>query len=563
MKRTLGLLLGLVAGSLLSSATEPNAGPAPGLRGAPVSGGDWSRDEFQFTFRFDNPLTTGGKKSSPHSTVYLYVPADARKIRALLLLQQNVVEQMISVHPAIRRVCDAESIAIAWCSPGFDLVFKDQPDRLHELVQAQFRQFGRSIGYPELGDVPLIAFGHSNTTAYAQNGAEARPDRVLAVLATHGWNGLNSLNHYHGPVLMFFGSYWEQKQQGLGHSANKGIVSLGEMKLRLQRGWMPISIVDEYGSGHFDYSDTIVRVFAMFIDKAVKARLAADGGLKDLDPNDGYIAAVSDFPSEPIVIKPYATASDAERQTWPWYFDREMAAACVHAMQRNGPWNRGTQLIGFKRADGTVAPFSKSGPVNPVPYEIVPGTNEIRLFPELLSAFPADFKEAGQQIGHSSNPTITLEYDCGPYLYRDGNGKYRVKLNRNGFASYLVARNEGDARLRPAVQGTRLVLSGDRKVTLNESSEDGAAQAWPVGPAPLDNPGDQKSGARIKLKRGSSPTEFLGYYVDHGPARVVGDELIILPLPANTTGPVEVELKSYLLGKGVEGLSAVTFRVSR
>jgi hypothetical protein len=39
--------------------------------------------------------------------------------------------------------------------------------------------------------------------------------------------------------------------------------------------------------------------------------------------------------------------------------------------------------------------------------------------------------------------------------------------------------------------------------------------------------------------------------------------LEILPLPANTPGPVEVKLTSYLLSQTVDGLSSVTFQVSR
>lgn len=560
MKRFRLFPLALLAAATLTSAFTPARADPTGAARATY---DWSRDEFQFTFPFDNPLTKGGAKSSPHSTVYLYIPVTAKKVRALLLLQQNVIEQMISVHPAIRRVCDADDVAIAWCSPGFDLVFKENPGKLHELIQEQFRAFGRTIGYPELGDAPLIAFGHSNTTAYAQNGAEARPDRVLAVLATHGWNGVNALERYRGPELVYVGTYWEQRQQTLGNGSNKGVASLAEVQKRLQRGWRPISIVEEYGSGHFDYSEPVVDVFAMYIDKAIEARLAPDGTLKDLRAGDGCIAEIPAFPTGPIPIQRYAEASPAARAASPWYFDREMAEAAVKVIEQSGPWNRATQLIGFERLDGTLAPFSKSGPVSPAPYRIVPGTNELQVFPVLLTAFPAGFKEHGRRIERSSDPAITLAYDCGPYIYRDAGGRYRVKLNRNGFGGYLVARSAGDARVRPAVQGARFVLAGDRPVTTGQRKEDGAPQVWPVGPAPIENPGDQKPGATITLPRRGSATQFHGYYVDHGPARVVDGVLEILPLPANTPGPVEVKLTSYLLSQTVDGLSSVTFHVSR
>jgi hypothetical protein len=240
-----------------------------------------------------------------------------------------------------------------------------------------------------------------------------------------------------------------------------------------------------------------------------------------------------------------------------------MAETVAKVIEDGEPWNRATQLIGFNKPDGTPAPYSKAGPVNPVPYRITPGTNEIQFFPVLLREFPAGFKEARQKIEASSHPEITIDYDCGPYLYRAGDGSYRVKLNRNGFGGYLVARTAGDSRVRPAVQGARFVLCGDAPPKRGQSNEDGAPQLWDVGTAPIQNPGDQKSGARVALKQGGSPTEFLGYFVDHGPARVVGNELEILPLPANTRGPVEVKLTAYRLTQVVEGVSSVTFSVSR
>ncbi|PTX94616.1 hypothetical protein DB354_12865 [Opitutus sp. ER46] len=540
-----------------------STGGQPNSAAAPETINDWSHDEFQFAFELTNPVTPPGRKSSSRSTVYVYVPAEAKQVRALLLLQQNVVEQMISVHPAIRRVCDANAVAIAWCSPGFDLVFKERPAELHALVQDQFRRFGHSIGYPELGDVPLIAFGHSNTCAYAQNGAEARPDRVLAVLATHGWNGVNALHRYRGPVLVYVGTFWEQKQQTLGNSANKPVASLAEVQRRLRAGPMPISILEEYGSGHFDYSEPVVEFFARYIERAIQRRLAADGSLREVDLTTGWIAAVPEFPHGPITVRRYADATAAERASSPWYFDRELAETAARIIAGDGPWNRATQLIGFRRPDGARAPFSKAGPVSPLPYRIVPGTNEFQIFPELLRVFPADFKEAGQPIAPSSRPEFSLQYDCGPYVFRDGDGKYRLKLNRNGFGGYLVVSTPGDAKVRPAVQGTRFVLAGTGPVTLGQVEPDGAAQRWPVGPAPLRHPGDQKCGARVALPPGNSPTEYLGYYVDYGPARVVGQELQILPLPANTRGPVEVKLTAYRLTQTIAGLSSVTFRVSR
>ncbi len=552
----IGLCVGLTAWAV-GAAPQPAAGgmaKGPSARNfaapkPPAIVNDWSKDEFQFKFTLSNPDASGSKASN-ESTVYLYIPVETRRVRALLLLQQNVAEQMIAVHPAIRKVCNVNDIAIAWCRPPFDATFElSTAAATHKMLQEEFGRFGRQAGYPELGETPLITFGHSSTCAYCQNAAEARPDRVLAVLVTHGWNGVDSFRAYKGPVLLFIGHYWEQRQQGRSVGANKNMASLAKVRRKLDVGWMPISVVEEYGSGHFDYSDQVVEILAMFIDKAVKTRLGKDGKLKDIDPNSGYIAAIPSSPAGPIPVKPYASGTDREKAGSVWFFDKELAEAAVKVISGNGPWQRTCQIIGYNHPDGTPAPFGRSGLVNPVPYRIVPGTNEIQLFPVLLDAFPADFKQDGEPIGISSDPTIMMEYVCGPYLYLDKDAKYCVKINRGGTSGYVVARNLGDEHMRPTVQPTYIVLG--------RGGQNGG------GSAPTFNPGGQTPGAVIPIKNTSTVNEYAGYYIDHGPARILQDKLEILPLPANTQGSLEVEMVAYTLGQDVSGFSSVRFNVTK
>jgi pimeloyl-ACP methyl ester carboxylesterase len=516
---------------------------------------DWSKDEFQFRFTLHNPyVEEESRKSWAESNVFIYIPAHAKKVRALLLLQENVVEQKISVHPAIRKACDANDIAIAWCYPGFDLRFiPEMADDLHKLVQDNFSRFGEEAGYPELGTVPLIVFGHSNTTSYAQRGAEARPDRILAAIVTHGWNGVASFKNYKGPVLLFIGSHMEQRQQERSVLSNKELTALHEVHRKLNESWMPISLVDEYGAGHYDYSEPVVELFGMYIDKAVKARLDENGNLRDVDPATGYIADIPFLPNGPIPVKPYPETTDREKQRSAWYFDKELAEAAAKIISGNGRWVRKPQMVGFDNPDGTVAPFSGSGFPRPTPVELVPGTNEVKFFPTLLDEVPEGFAEEGEPLSLSSDPTITIEYSCGPYVYLDKDGKYRVKVNRGihgAFAggSYLLARNLGDDKVRPAVQPTWFVI-GNRRIG--------------DGTPPIEDPGDQKVGAVIPLKDFSTDTTYVGWFVDHGPARVVDGHLEILPIPENTMGPVEVELVTYAIEDTVTGVSSVTFNVTR
>jgi hypothetical protein len=514
-----------------------------------IASNDWSYDEFQFKF------TMGG------ATVWLYIPPATTQVRALFLLQQNVVEQMVSVHPYIRQACDASDVAIAWCSPGFDAQFQTDPLASHDLIQTTFSAVGQSIGYPELGTVPLITFGHSSTNGYAQRSAEARPDRVLAVIATHGWDALGGTEYflnYAGPILSFFGCKWEMNQNTRDVRAPLAIQNISNVTDQLQRYWMPISKVEQYGSGHFDYSDEVVELFAMFIMKAVAARLDGNGNLQDVDPNSGWIApGMPSAPTAPITIKPYTAGTATEKARSIWFFDQEMAEAAAAFIYGNGPWNRTFQMAWFNTAGGTPAGYASNGVCNPVPYQIVTGTNALQIWPVLLDAIPNGFTYSsggtvvdygGTPIGHSSDPTLTVGYDCGPYVYVDDQGTRRIKINRAGpRTGYLVARHLGDATYRPCVQPTYLTLG-------NLGAET----------APITNPGNQNPGVVITLPDNSTGSEYVGYYVDHGPARIVnGYQLEILPLPENTTGQLEVQLYAYRLTQSVPGVSSVTFYVPR
>ena len=316
-------------------------------------------------------------------------------------------------------------------------------------------------------------------------GAEARPERVLAAIVTHGWNGVNSFRNYKGPVALFIGPVWEMGQQSKAIANPRGMSSLKKVRQKLAENWMPISVIDQFGGGHFDYADEVVEFFAMYIDKAAKARLDAHGKLRDVDPRTGYIIPnLPAAPTAPLAVKPYAEASAQERNSSPWFFDKELAEVAARTIYGNGPWDRASQLIGFDYPDGTPAPFSRSGLVNPVPYSIVRGTNQIQFFPVLLEAFPAGFKEEGQALARCSDRTITIEYDNGPYIYRDRDGAYRIKANRGADSGYIVARNPGDQKIRPAVQPTYLRLGG----------------AAVAGAMPLDNSGDQRGGRGHRIE---------------------------------------------------------------
>jgi uncharacterized repeat protein (TIGR02543 family) len=498
---------------------------------------DYSQDEFQYKF------TLRGVPA------YMYIPAATTSVKAVLLLQENVAEQRISVHPAIRAACDAADVAIIWCSSGFDAQFSTGAHTTLDGIQSDLNTYGATIGYSGLGNRPLITWGHSATCGYAQRSADAAPEHVLAVIATHGWCALGNLVNYDGPILSIYGCNWEMNQQtDADITLNRGIPIISDAYNQMDLYWMPITVVDQYGSGHHDYDDELVGFMAMYIQKAVAARLDGSGNLQDVDPNLGWLApGMPSTPTSPITIIPYSQGTAAQKARSIWFFDEELAEAAQDLIAGSGPWNRTFQMVWFNTSGGTPVAFGSLGFPNPVPFNITAGTNQFNIWPTLLNAVPTGFVQAGMALNHSSDPTLYVDSTCGAYVYKDGSGVRRVKMNRGSTSGYLFARHTGDSTYRRAVQPANFYMGGGGAVS-------------------IDNPGDQVCGASVGLDNNSTSSVYYGYYVKHGPARITGSgyTLDILPIPANTTGSLPVELHAYTLGTtGCTGDSYVTFNVSR
>ena len=120
-------------------------GSAGAYASLPVPRQENRNGEFQFRFDFDNRGVDG--KAAHPSSAYLWIPPSARKVRGLIVTQQNVGEQPFVEHPAIREACAQNDFAIFWCCPPSDIRFeKDREAAVHLLEEV----------LQKLGDPPAI-----------------------------------------------------------------------------------------------------------------------------------------------------------------------------------------------------------------------------------------------------------------------------------------------------------------------------------------------------------------------------------------------------------------------
>lgn len=517
------LVLGLVFGG----------GACPSFAALPVPRAESRHGEFQFWVTFDNRGVDG--KPAHASTVYLWIPPSAQTVRGLIVTQQNVGEQPFTGHPAVREACVKNELAIVWCHPVIDIRFEHNRDEAVALLENALTQLGKISGYTEIADAPWIPFGHSTTTTFARRLAEARPARTIAILSAKGGIMLPVTGSFPG---VYSGGHFPEWRQPTHDWTKQGksLANLSKIRDELRTRWRPVSYVEEFGGGHFDYTPRYLEFLALYIDKAVAARLNSDGTLREIRDDEGFVVDVRPpLPTPPLTIMPLAEATGELRHA-PWFFDRELAEAAV-ALWDRGEWGRKNQIVAFANLDGTPAAFARSGIVDPVPYELAPdGVTITRIETTFLDRLPDDFTQAGMPLTHATPGKSTIEAISGIFVIRDG--VKRIELNRGypDTPNFIAVRHPGDAEHRPSLQPGRFVppvFAGRPQRLVFE----------PIG--------DLAPGARTVTLRASSDAGLKVYFfVKHGPAKVVGDTLEILPLPSRTRGPVPVTVVAWQLGRG-------------
>jgi hypothetical protein len=229
---------------------------------------------------------------------FLWIPSDCKQVRAVVVGQNNMIEQGILEHDFFRREMSRRGIAEIFIAPPFDTW---QSATNNDAANAQFNALLQSLadqsGYGELKIAPIVPIGHSAMASYPWNFAAWNPARTLAILSVHGdapqttltGNGRPNLDwgsrNIDGiPALMAMGEY-EWMDERLTPT----------FKFLAAHPATPVAALAEPGRGHFDYSDDLVKFLARFIRKAAEQRLPENfspdqpPALKPVDPRDGWL----------------------------------------------------------------------------------------------------------------------------------------------------------------------------------------------------------------------------------------------------------------------------------
>jgi hypothetical protein len=459
---------------LLSTLLAAICTAAIGWAELPVPREEVRHGEFQYSLEFDN-RGVDGRPARP-ATAYLWIPPSAEKLRGVIVTQQNVGEQPFVEHPAVREVGAKNDLAIVWCCPPIDLRFQHEREKAVRLFEEVLRDLGAHSGYGEIGTVPWITFGHSSTTTFARNLAEARPERTIAILSAKGGIMLPVTGSI--PGVYSGGQFPEWRQPAHDWTRHgRSLPGLVTIREELRTHWRPVSYVEDYGGGHFDYTERYLAFLALYIDKAVQFRVGADGRVRPIRDDEGWVVDLRpSLPTAPLHCWPLASAPAGVRDA-PWFFDRALAEAAV-ALMDDGKWDRAQQIVAFANLDGTPATFARSGIVHPVPCEYAGnGVTITRIETTFLAQLPGNFTQAGMKFSQAGGGP---PHDRADLRHFRGAGRAlsnRAELRSSGGAELHRGAASG-RRAAPAVGAARAICA-----------------ACPYRPGPADHfPGHRRSG---------------------------------------------------------------------
>lgn len=488
---------------------------------------------------------------------FLWIPPNCKQLRAVVVGQNNMIEEGILEHQDFRRTLAKEGIGEAFIAPPFEFIFrfdKDAGERFNDVM----KQLARVSGYSELNFAPVIPLGHSACASFPWNFAAWNPERTLAVLSVHGdapltkYTGCGQPNPDWGrrtlggvPGLMVMAEYeWGDNEHGVDRLSPA-------LEYRKQHPDAPIAMLAEPGNGHFNYSDELVDYLAMFVRKAAEARLpkkmSADQPpvLKPVDPSKGWLVQRWHL-NQPRSVKPAPVARyKGDPQKAFWCFDEEMALATQNYLADQP--GKMPQLLSI--TDG-LSPLEK-GCGEPVEPQFIPDADGVtfHLKTAFMDSVPNNgnaarwaYLPAGSKLGHATGGgPIRLHKITGPVI-QIGPSAFQFAMNRlnstedrRNFDIWVWASHPGDAQYKSMVQQAMIRVP---------QNIEGVEQHIRFPGIP-----DQKAGIdSLKLHATSDAGTKVYYYVLEGPAEVDGDTLRFTRIPPRAKFPVKVTVVAWQHG---------------
>jgi hypothetical protein len=487
------------------------------------------------------------------SRAYLWIPPDCKKVRAVVLAQNNMEEQSIVEHPVFRSAMSRLSFAIIWVSPSFDHLFRFN-EGAGDIFNGLMKDLSNESGYSELNYVPVAGIGHSASASWPYYFAAWNPQRTLCAISVSGqWPYFRHST--------FAPDIWQKDQnidfipclETMGEYEAAATWSTEGLKERQEHPRLPLSMLACPAEGHFAASLKKIKYIALYLKKAAQYRLPKElpeNGAPTLLPVDptstGYLMEKWRLNQElgtlPAPVKKYT--GDITQAFW--FFDEEMAKA---TQQYQLAWrNKKAQLLGFVQNKKIVSQRNTHQQVD-LAFRPLPDGITFILTPAFLDKVPAAHprtsewagQAAGSTIGHAGKGRIVINRIAGPFK-KINDTTFQLSFEKGlnnlalGYQCWFVAEHPGDADYKPAVQQAKMDIPG--------RNLEGRPQT--ISFPKLEN---VKRGEKpVLLTATSNANVPVQYYVREGPAVVAGNKLMFKKIPPLSKFPVKVTIVAWQYG---------------
>jgi hypothetical protein len=471
---------------------------------------------------------------------YLWVPPECKQVRGAVVAMANLLERTWLEDPLIREAATAECLAEVWIGPPPEGAAAEFTAELkpgtEAALQKVFHDLALESGYPEIEQAPLIAMGQGDSGPLAWNIANWDAARTIAVIPIKT-APLPALRFAGVPLCYVVGetNEWPQYHDGrlIDREGLWPMVRESALALRDASDANLVSVVIDAGGGSIDWSEKQARFVALFIRKACRYRLPAEGShrLQAIDPRSGWLMDAAGVEPAKFPAAPYTKYRGDRKQAY-WFFDAETAhAAELFAGDRK---TRQPQMLTFVQ-DRKPLPVSQGAAT--LRFEPENDGITFRVAGVFMAEMPKELVGGGAPLGHAPGP-IAFRLIAGPAVQL-GHDRFRLQFNRGdvGGTVWIEAEHPGDERYRHAVQPAQL--------TIPARLTQGKAQTITF-PKILNQRVGEDS---IELRATSDSKLPVEYYVVSGPAEVEGHNLRITAIPVRSRYPVKVTVVAYQWGR--------------
>jgi hypothetical protein len=460
-------------------------------------------------------------------TAYLWIPADAQKIRGLIIGGDLMMEANFIMDPVIRQACADESLGILFFMKHLYGTFKWQKNDCEDRLADVLERLAEVSNHPELKSVPLLPIGHSAASIAPSQILHWNPERALGAITYKGAHGIDMKKDtapVRGIPTLHVQDFVEE------YKNRKDTGSLGRMNVAEVRAKDPLvlsGILEDNGSKHAAWCFRLTPIIAEFIRGTAQLRIRDDGSLQRVKPEEGVL--IDKRFGNPRHDAAPAGEYQGDPKEAMWYPTMKMARMMMdyNAVQL---WKKPQYIAFVDPVSGKIVGPKSS----PRPHWVGPDVFEVdATFLDKTDnpALPQD------PVTHADGPIRFAAH--GRKLERVGRGRFRLNFHPMAVRWYrLSAYHLGDEEHRfEEAFATMSIPKAKGDANTIEFARIGTV-------ARNDFP--------LKLQAGSSADAPVHFTVEYGPATVKDGQLHLAEVPAKAEFPMEIAVWAYSSGSYVQ-----------